>query len=137
MINKLSSLFLGGMILVSLIFLYLMFWPVEIIKPNVQPYKIQTPIVHIGGQVIYVIDACKYRETTAQVSRRFVNGVIFMLPPVTNNVPKGCFITPTSVTIPSEITPGTWYLQLDIEYKVNFLRTKSYHFKTDTFQVIP
>lgn len=128
------SVILLAILSVGYIF-YLSIFPLEIIKPKTQPYKVLTPIVYQGEQLIYEIDACKFVEVTSNVSRRFVNGVVINLPSVNNNVKKGCFKSPTGVIVPKEVPPGTWYLQLDIEYKVNFLRTATYHFTTEKFLV--
>lgn len=126
----LLSTLLVGYIWYSLIF------PLDIIKPRTQPYKVLTPVVHSGGELVYVVDACKIMETTAVASRSFIDGVVFSLPSTTANIKKGCFKTNMSVTVPKQISSGTWHLQIDIEYKVNTFRTKTYHFKTENFQVI-
>lgn len=123
--------------LFSLYLGYLLFYPAEVIKPNTQPYKVLTPIVYQGGVLKYEINACKLIETTALVSRRFVDGVVINLPMTTNNVKKGCFKSPTQTVVPLEVPPGTWHLQLDIEYKINSFRSATYHFTTETFTVLP
>lgn len=114
---------------------YLLFYPVEVIKPNVQPYKVLTPVVYQGGILKYEINACKFVEVTALASRRLVDGVVINLPMTTNNVKKGCFKSPTQVVVPMEVPPGEWRLQLDIEYKINSFRSITYHFITQQFEV--
>lgn len=115
----------------------LAFIPVDVVKTNVQPYKIVTPVVEAGENMIYEADVCKYKEVYSVVTRSFVDekGVNYPLPQQYSNIPAGCgknrVIVPTLPTYHS----GKWYMTLDVQYQVNPLRTQTYHFRTDTFTI--
>jgi len=118
--------------------IYLMVFPLEVFKPNIQPYKImnENKTVKIGDNVIYQVDACKFMDISAISRRSFVNAIEINLPPKETSVVKGCNKTQMLVQVPNEIIPGTWHLEINIEYKINPLRSKIYHLKTENFQVV-
>lgn len=116
----------------------LAFVPVDVVKPNVQPYKVLTPIIKAGQPVVYQADVCKYKEASSIVVRSFVdeNHVVYPIPQQASNVPSGCQKNNVTVASLPSFHPGNWYITLDIQYQVNILRTESYHFKTATFTII-
>jgi hypothetical protein len=116
---------------------WLAFHPVKVLQPNIQPYKVITPVVQRLGVIIYQVDACKFREAPTVISRRFVdtNNTHYPLPDLPNNIKTGCAKTNVPVTVPPTLPPGTYYLTLDVSYQVNIFRTESYHLRTDTFWV--
>ena len=115
---------------------YEFLWPVEILKPNVQPYRVITKTVKPGGVLVYEVDACKLRNASGIVVRRFVDHVILSQPSETTNIRVGCNKTLVSVTVPTIITAGSWHLNLALSYPVNPFRTKEYNFRTEDFTVI-
>lgn len=135
--NYLSTIFLGVIALFTIVILFLTFYPVEVIKPNVQPYKVLTKTVVRGNPVTYIVDACKGIDAVSTVYRQFVlkGGSVLMVPPITNNVPKGCNQTTVSVDVPKDALPGTYYMTLDITYKINVFQDRTYHFRTEDFTV--
>lgn len=135
--NFISTIFLGVIALFTLVILFLTFYPVEVIKPNVQPYKVLTKTVVRGNPVTYVVNACKSVDATSVVYRSFIlkGGSILNVPPVFNNVPKGCKQTQVSVDVPKDAAPGVYYISLDITYKINVFQDKTYHFRTEDFTV--
>ena len=48
----------------------------------------------------------------------------------------GCGKTRTTLAVPFNMPEGEWYLDLEVAYKVNPLRTEYYNFKTDEFVII-
>lgn len=114
---------------------YLAFWPVRIITPNVQPYKVLTPTVKAGDTLIYEVDACKYFDLHSTVYRSFYDSLIYSEPPVTSTITKGCNKTPVTIDVPANLPPGTYHLQIRIIYRVNFIHEQEYNFSTDTFTV--
>lgn len=118
-------------------FAFLMFYPPKIITPRVQPYFITPEVVHPGDIVYYDADVCKYTDTPGIVNRSIVGIVQYPLPDSTSHIEQGCSNNRFGVFIPLKVLPGVYYLQLDILYKVNFLRQDVYHFKTQKFTVIP
>lgn len=116
---------------------YLAFMPVNVVKANVQPYKVLTQSVKAGDNVIYVADVCKYKEVSSIAARSFVdeNSVRYPIPKQQSNIAAGCGQNDVVIpTLPS-YHAGKWYITLDIEYQVNFLRHQTYHFKTEVFTI--
>lgn len=115
---------------------YEFLWPVEVIVPTTQPYKVLTPQVKAGDSLIYIVDACKKMNASTTVVRRFVDHVVLSQPSEPSNIRVGCGQTEVTVVVPKLLTPGTWYLALDISYQINPFRSKEYHLRTEDFQVI-
>jgi hypothetical protein len=127
------------MMTVGVLFIgYLLLWPVEIIKPNVQPYKVlnENHQVRRGEDLVYLVDACKDREITGLIDRKFVDGIIVSTPVQLGTVKAGCSPTPVTIRVPDKIELGKWHLELYIYYQVNPIRVEQYHFKTENFEVV-
>lgn len=116
---------------------YFAFKSVQVIHPNVQPYHVITKELKAGDTFIYEVDACKYRALSSVVTRRFVdeNGTRYPQPPEASNIVEGCGKIRVPVGTPSTLHGGVWYMDLEVAYKVNPLRTENYHFTTDTFLI--
>ena len=123
-------------ILLVVIASYFAFASVEVIVPNIQPYRVITKEVAPGDAFIYEVDACKYRAVPSTVTRRFVDedGTRYPQPPESSNIKEGCGKIRVPVATPM-LHPGTWYMDLEISYQVNPLRTENYRFTTETFQI--
>ena len=132
-----SMTIIGVATLFIIIASVLAFMPVQVIKANQQPYKVITTSIKAGDLVTYVADVCKYKEAGSIVSRVFIdaNNIHYALPDQDSNVPSGCHQNKVTLPTPINLHPGTWYLALDVEYKVNILRTETYHLRTETFIV--
>lgn len=117
---------------------YLLFWPIEVTKPNIQPYKILNAnhTVKRGEDLLYLVDACKDRDITGFIDRKFVDGIIISTPITLGTVKAGCSQTPISIQVPDKLATGTWHLELYLYYQVNPFRMEKYHFKTEDFTVI-
>lgn len=121
-------------------FAWLYFIPITVIVPNVQPYKVPVKQVHIGQQIVYIVDACKYKDASAVVARAFVedsNDTVYPSISEINRLRIGCNRSNVSAIVPPILLPGKYHLQLDVTYRVNFLREETYHFETESFEVLP
>jgi hypothetical protein len=130
----------GMFFLLGLYFVYLLFWPFPTLAPRVQPYRVLTPVVHIGEAVIYEANYCKYTDATATVTRNMVSdtGVVISLPTTSTNLPPGCHITQSATTvIPAATPPGRYKLQVSVAYHINALRDITKNVETDYFTVAP
>jgi hypothetical protein len=139
--KHMNKIMMGILLLLFLIVVYidwLALAPVTVVKPNVQPYKIATPVVQAGKPLIYVANVCKYRSVHSVVTRTFVDssGVHYTQPPQASNIPAGCGNTEVAVPTPLNLHSGVWYLDIDAEYQVNVFRSESYHFRTDPFTIV-
>lgn len=134
---RLSLLFLLVISVFSIVLLIMIFWPIEIITPNIQPYKIINHQVRQGESLIYQVDACKYYDLVSMVRRQIIiDGVVYDLPLTQNNVQKGCGKTDVAVFISPALPTGHAYIELTIQYKVNALRDETYYFKTEGFDIL-
>lgn len=133
-----SMVILVSAIAVVVVAGFLALMPVEVIKPNVQPYKVITKEVKQGDTLIYEVDSCKFKSVPARITRRFVSsdGARYPQPTEDSNVVAGCGKTRTTLSVPFNMPEGEWYLDLEVAYKVNPLRTEYYNFKTDKFVII-
>lgn len=139
--NKLPNIaafcVIGFTFLLMIYFAFLICWPPQIITPRVQPYVVTTKVVHVGEIVYYDANLCKYTDTPGVMNRSIVGNVVYPLSDSTSHVEPGCSENTFGIKLPAQMLPGTYYLQLDIEYQVNFLRRATYHLKTQEFMVIP
>lgn len=124
-------LMVAGMFLI----LYWAIFPFNTSTPNVQPYRIVTPIVKPGGILKYEADYCRFVSYSAQTTRTFVNALIYTMPTVITQHEKGCFKENISITVPPELPPGEYYLSMIYTYKVSPLQTITKTAKTEKFIV--
>ena len=124
-------------ILMIVIIAYLAFASVKVIAPNIQPYRVITKEVKVGDILIYEVDSCKYKSVPATVTRRFVDeqSTRYPQPTEVSNIKEGCSVIRVPVAIP-QLHSGIWYMELEISYQVNPLRTENYHFTTEKFNII-
>ena len=133
-LHKASIVSLAVSIVCLFTIIFLLFWPTTVIVPNRQPYRVITPTVKAGENMVYEVDACKYYDVSSMVTREIVvESVHYPLSPLQNNISKGCNKTHVSIMIPSVIPPGTAYLDLTVSYYLSALKTETYHFKTEEF----
>jgi hypothetical protein len=111
--------------------LYLVIYPVTIMKPNVQPYPINSPTVEVGETIYFTADYCKYKQIPATINRTLINNSIIFITEQHTNLPAGCNKQNVPVQVPLFTPPGEYYIQSVINYKVNALREKSYIMVTD------
>lgn len=139
--NKVAFIISMTIIGVAALFLiiagFLAFMPVQIIKANRQPYIVTTPALKAGDPITYIADVCKYKDVSSLVTRTFVdeNNVHYPIPQQQSNIPSGCHQNKVIVPTLGNLHPGRWYMTLDVEYRVNILRSETYHFTTDTFVI--
>ena len=99
-----------------------------------------TPMPAIVMNEKYVdvtVSYCKEREIpfTSRVS--YVNGVVYNLPEVSvAGSPVGCRTVHKQFTIPVEIPPGTYRLNVQNTMEVNKLRTITASYTTELFEII-
>lgn len=137
MTYKLSLVLLAIVAGFSVVMLFLIFFPVTVIEPNTQPYKVLTDHVEAGRKLVYVVDACKWMDVQGEVKREVVvENVHYELSPSEGYVPNGCKKTNVSVTIPDVIPAGKAYLVLTVTYPINVMRNEIYHFTTEKFDLL-
>lgn len=133
----LSMIIIGVAILMVIVASYMAFVSVNVIVPNIQPYKVITKEVKPGDVFIYEVDACKYEAVPSTVTRRFVDerGTRYPQPPEASNIAEGCDKIRVPVATP-ELHTGTWYMDIEVSYQVNPLRKENYRFTTEKFTIV-
>lgn len=134
-LDKASLFFIGLVITASVVFMSLYFFPITVVKTNVAKYKILTPHVHAGGEVTYLIDACKYLDSPGIVSRTFVNDGKWPAMTSNSNMKRGCRKLPVTIIVPNYLPATKYHIDLDVTYQINRLRAVQYHFETEDFIV--
>lgn len=114
---------------------YLAFWPFNVVDIN-KVSQVLTPKVRVGEYVHIKTHYCKYMDIAASVHSAYVNGIVISLPEQTSNVPLGCHDIERKFYIQPEILPGTYRLNRDFFYKINFFQNQVVHSTTEPFEVI-
>lgn len=127
-----------GTLTVSFVFVFiLIFWATFPYKTvDLKAIEVKTPKVSPGQTLMYELDYCRYTDTQAIVSRRFVDGIIYSMPDIMGSNPKGCAKRTIGVQVPEGLVPGEYYLQVTNTYHVNPIRTISKTIKTAEFEII-
>lgn len=134
-----SRIMLVLLSLISIVVLYgmvLLFYPFRTLVVNESTAKTQT--IKAGDVFVYTIDYCKYTEKPAIVSRTFHKtdeSVSVPFPFVNTISVEGCNITDVPLQTFPTITPGTYYLLVDVEFKINVLRNVHVIFQTNEFEI--
>lgn len=78
-----------------------------------------------GEQLSYVINYCKYTDVMPELTKFFIDGIIYEMPRTPGIALKGCGNATTYVHVPMAIPPGTYTLKTVARYQVNPIRTIS------------
>jgi len=102
-----------------------------------QPHLIQNldNEVERGDRLRYLVDYCKYTNIQPEVTKYFIDGVIYETPKSTGVVEKGCGMVVSDVYVPKAIPEGTYTLKIVSRYKLNPLRTIDVVSLTEKFTV--
>jgi ABC-type phosphate transport system permease subunit len=105
--------------------------------------ELKTPIVPeqqtiMAGQIQYfTYTFCKnWPAESGTVSRYLNNSVILYLPTIVTNVPVGCATYTLPVEIPNFAPSGTYTYNTEVSYRVNPIKTSTYYFQSEPFNVI-
>ena len=132
---KLSNIASISMIILLIVILYLAFYPIRVMKPNVQPYKINQSKIEAGETIYFTADYCKFRPLPARVNRSIVDTTVLYLAETTTNLETGCKKVNSPVLIPLNTPPGIYYIQSTLSYRLNPLHEVHYRLITEKFEV--
>jgi len=125
---------------ISFIFVLLvLFWVLFPYKPlsiNNHPYPVITKEVKKGDALLFKMDYCKYTDKKATVTRRFIDGLLYVMPDITAVNEAGCRKQLISEEIPQNLPAGEYIMDFYYTYKVNPIREVTVHAHTQKFQVI-
>lgn len=118
---------------------YLSFWPVQkLVITSDQPVALNKNIVHPGETLSYNLSYCKYHNYQTTVHRTFIDGQVIALTDTPGKLPLGCSTVQVGTSVvPETINPGQYHMVVDVEQRVNFLRTVDTVYETQVFTVVP
>lgn len=90
-----------------------------------------------GEAVTYGIEYCKDRRVPATVRAFFVDTAMVEMPAVESNWDAGCGkLIIDDFVVPRFLPTGSYYLRVEVEYRVNPLRTVKVEYRTTDFTII-
>lgn len=126
-----------GIILNITYILYLAYYPFKTIEFRNRPFPIANKTIHPGDTLSYVVDYCRYTNVASRFSRTLIGPTLTTLVETTSTTPTGCRISQVSNTvIPSYVTPGEYYLEINACWQVNPLKNVCKTVQTEKFNVI-
>ena len=99
------------------------------------PIENENSTVERGGRLRYRVNACKFTDQAPEITKFFIDGVVYETPKSPGGIEKGCGITITDVYVPKAIPAGEYTLKILVEYHVNPIRTITFTNYTEPFIV--
>lgn len=127
--NKLLYIFIWITILTALglmfTIFYWLFYPYKIADFKNVPFPIinESKTISRGDRVRYNIEYCKYTDVIPELTKFFIDGVVFETPKTVGVVENGCGSVIADAYIPRAIPPGNYSIKTVARYKVNPIRT--------------
>lgn len=130
------SLSFCGLVVLSIIIL--MVWPITVLDMK-SPARIMNPnhIVTVGSPVLFERVYTKYYDIPADVTVAFVDDFTYSLPLLRSNYPAGMeHDISSTISVPTTLPLGTYYLSITYDYMLFGIRHISYHIVTENFTVV-
>ena len=138
--NKLWQIYAWGTVLITFVFLlivgYWQFYPYKTVVFNDKVFPVVTKEVKRGENLVYLSKACKYSNVIVEISRSFVDDLVYDMPITTSNRELGCSTSVVNIFVPQSLPVGTYYLRSRYYYQVNPIRTIVINQDTEVFKVI-
>lgn len=135
-VNLIKASTLIWLVTIGLVLGIISYWSFFPYNPLViNTYRVQQKTVKSGSHMTYEIDFCKNMALSAEVTRSFVNGIVFNTDTITINNPAGCKTNFVSIQVPQEIPSGVYRLRSTWVYKVNPIRDIVITMDTNTFEI--
>ena len=118
--------------------LFMFYWllrPYNILDIK-EPMAVENKVIEAGKQVEYEIDYCKYMDLEARIIKNIYNGSGRTLEIITTRAEAGCAVGHGRVTIPADVEPGEYHIQLIFTYYPNPIRKVEYTHQTEKFVVV-
>lgn len=127
-------------ILIGMI-LIITYWsirPYNVIEFNTETFPIinDNKTIEKGSRLIYEVDACKRMDIIPDLSKFFVNGLIYEVSNSISVIDVGCSKTLVDTYVPVAIPTGSYRLKLITRYQVNPIRHIQYINYTEPFKVV-
>lgn len=106
----------------ALLILFWSFYPYVVTKYTSQLLTERTEYTQ-GDDTFYRVSYCKYMDLKPEVSKHFVDGLIFNAEQTSANLEMGCSGQAVYLHIPSTLPPGNYHIEIELKYQVNPIRT--------------
>lgn len=126
---------IAAMGMIAYVVFYLVY-PFKGLVINKKPAIVHTKEVVAGEEMVYELDYCRYSDKHAEVTRQFIDGVIYTMPPITSIAKEGCAVQDYAIVVPSTLNSGTYKLRLVVVVHINKLREVQTVFETEEFRII-
>jgi len=125
-------------IAMMILFTYWMLYPYNPVdfKDEVYPILNEGKIATQGGSLKYRVNYCKYVKQVPEVSKKYVDGIIYDTPGSRGVVFQGCRVQVVDNIVPDTLLPGEYYIDIEIDYQMNPLRHVIYNNRTEKFTVL-
>lgn len=135
------KLFANGTILLSFILLSTIFyWLIAPYNPatfRTLPHKVEPKVVEGGTFLTIHVDVCKNMNVSPEVTRVFVDGVIYQIPTYTTvDDEVGCKVRKVQIYVPKGLPVGEYFVNTAYKFRVNPIRTIEMQTKSEKFEVI-
>lgn len=130
-----------SILITALISTLIVYWSFEPFGKDI--IELKTPMipmqetVNAGEIVVLQYTFCKNKGAISGVVNRYLkNSVVIFLPQVNTNVPVGCSTYNLPVEIPAFAPTGVFTYNAEVTYHVNPIKTLTYYFQSEPFNVI-
>lgn len=119
-----------------LIILFWLLYPYKTIEFNKPVAEVETKEVERGDYLIYILDYCKYTDVEAEISRSFVDGLVYLTPDGIADQEKGCGTARIQIYIPKSMPVGEYQIKQIRHYQLNPIREETAIYYTEKFKVL-
>ncbi len=126
---------LASIAMIGYVVFYLVY-PFKGLVINKKPAIVHTKEVVAGEELIYELDFCRYSDKHAEVTRQFIDGVVYTMPPITAIAKEGCSVQDYALFVPSTLNSGTYRLRVLVVIHINKLREVQTIIETEPFKII-
>lgn len=97
---------------------------------------VEPKLVKAGDTTYLIYSFCKNgKPQSAKVRRYLKDELVYFLPTLESNVQPGCQDYRVPLDIPKNLPPDKYTYNVEIEYRVNPIKTNTYYFTSDEFVV--
>jgi hypothetical protein len=114
---------------------YWLLYPYKVLEFKNNPAQVLQENVEAGQMVTYMSEFCRYTDLPAIVTRQFIDGVIYTTPSENTTDTIRCGTRTQLVRVPPTLMPDRYHIKVVVQIKVNPIRTMTYEFFTEEFNV--
>lgn len=117
-------------------FIFWKTYPYRPLEINNHPYPVLTKEVKQGDVLIFEMNYCKHTDLKGTISRRFIDGLVYVTTNIDAHNETGCRKQIISEEIPHNLPAGEYVMDFYYTYQMNPVREITVHAHTQKFIVI-